>query len=188
MFAWASVAHMVLPLGSTGISEIANNEPALLADMHGALGDKQGFYIFPAPGWKPGDSSERKAAAMRDYDRKLASNPAGILIYHPPGRQALTPRQLVTEFLAEVLEALLAVILLAQTRLASYAAKVGFVTLVGALAAMPTNLSYWNWYGFPGSYTGANMASQAIGFLAAGLAAAALLRQRAEGTAVTAVA
>lgn len=178
MFAWMSVAHMVLPLASTGIGAITNNEPALLAEMHGALGEQSGLYMFPYSGWKPGDSSAQRAAAMKNYEQKLAGNPSGILIYHPPGGKAMTPGQLITEFLAEVVEALLAVFLLAQTRLASYAARVGFVATLGILAALPTNISYWNWYGFPGSYTGAYMASQIAGFLVVGLVAAALVRQR----------
>jgi hypothetical protein len=43
---------------------------------------------------------------------------------------------------------------------------------------LATNVSYWNWYGFPGSYTAAYMAIEIIGFFVAGLAAAALLRTR----------
>jgi len=171
MFVWGSLAHMVLPLASTGVREITNNEPALLAELHGTLGETSGLYLFPASGWRPGDSSEQKAAAMKDYDQKLASNPSGLLIYHPPG-------QLIAEFAAEVLEALLAVVLLAQTRLARYAARVGFVAVAGILASLPTNVSYWNWYGFPANYTGAYMATQIIGFVVAGVAAARLLGQR----------
>ena len=57
--------------------------------------------------------------AMQQYEQKLAANPSGILIYHPPGAKALTPGQLVTEFLTEVAEALLLASLLAQTSLAT---------------------------------------------------------------------
>lgn len=54
----------------------------------------------------------------------------------------------MTEFATEVVEALLA-----RTRLASYAARVGFVFVVGLTSAITTNIPCWNWYGFPGSYT-----------------------------------
>ena len=36
MFVWMSVAHVVLPLGETGVQEIAN-EPPVLTAMHAAL-------------------------------------------------------------------------------------------------------------------------------------------------------
>jgi hypothetical protein len=180
MFAWMSVAHMVLPLGTTGISEITSNEPAVLSEMQTAMGQKAGLYMFPSFS-KAGEGSGHSAAAMEGYERRLAVNPSGLLIYHPPGAKAMTPGQLITEFLLELVGALLAVILLAQTRLVSYAARVGFVAALGVLAALPTNVAYWNWYGFPGNYTLAYMTSQIVGFLVVGLVAAAVMRQRAQG-------
>jgi hypothetical protein len=177
MYIWTSIAHLALPLSTAGIQEITNDEPALLAQMHSNLGEASGMYLFPSSGWKSGDSSEQRNAAMKRYSEKLATNPSGLLIYHPPGRKALTPGQLVTEFITELIEALLAVFLLGQTRLASYLARVGFITVIGILAALATNISYWNWYGFPGSYTAAYIVIEIIGFFVAGLAAAALLRK-----------
>src|SRR2546423_521099 len=62
-------------------------------------------------------------------------------------------------------------------RLATFGARAGFITLVGVLAAITTNIPYWNWYGFPTSYTVAYMFIEIIGFLVAGLVAAAVLRK-----------
>lgn len=167
MFAWSSVAHVALPLGQIGIKEIAN-EPAVLSAMHTSLGEAHGMYFFPGMGQGQAD--------MKLYDQKLAANPSGILIYHPPGAQALTPGQLVTEFLTELIESLLAVFLLAQTKLTSFAARLGFVAIAGVIAALATNVSYWNWYGFPATYTVAHMGIEIVGFLSAGLVAAAMIK------------
>ncbi len=49
MFVWSSLAHLVLPLGSIGVSEIPN-EPAVLAAMQGSLGERSGLFIFPGNG------------------------------------------------------------------------------------------------------------------------------------------
>jgi hypothetical protein len=68
------------------------------------------------------------------------------------------------------------VILLAQTRLASFASKLGFVVAAGLLAALATNISYWNWYGFPLTYTAAYMTTEIVGFICVGLVAAAYLK------------
>jgi hypothetical protein len=84
---------------------------------------------------------------------------------------------LSTEFVTELIEALLAVFLLSQTRLDRFGPRVAFITVVGVIAAITTNVSYWNWYAFPTSYTIAYMFTQAAGFLAAGLAVAAVLRK-----------
>ena len=63
--------------------------------------------------------------------------------------------------------------LLSQTRLTNFGARVGFVvTVAGVLAAIATNISYWNWYGFPTVYTSAYMFIQVVGFLCVGLVAA----------------
>jgi len=177
MYVWMSVAHVALPLASTGISQIKIHEDALLSGMHGALGETSAMYLFPSMG------STGQRASIEEYQAKLSAGPSGLLIYHPPGQKALNPRQFVTEFLLELIEALLAVFLLAQTRLTSYGAKVGFIAVAGLLASLPTNISYWNWYGFPGSYTAAYMLTQIIGFVVVGLVAAAFMRERAAAAA-----
>ena len=181
MFVWTSVAHMVLPLGEVGVQQIANDPPVLSA-LQASLGDKSGLYFYPNMGVAMDATREQRNAAMQQYDQKLAANPSGLLIYHPPGEKGFTVGRLATEFFTEVLGALLVVFLLAQTRLASFGARLGFVTVAGILAALPTNVSYWNWYGFPANYTLAYMFTQIAGFLCVGLVAAALLKTAAPKT------
>ncbi|HKW67949.1 MAG TPA: hypothetical protein VJP04_11715 [Terriglobales bacterium] len=177
MFLWSFVAHMVLPLGYTGVREIPN-EGAVLGAMQASLGQASGLYLFPGLGAGPNPSSAQRNAAMKNYEPKLAANPSGLLIYHRPGATGITGGKLGLEFVTELLEALLAVILLAQTRISSYAGKVGFMTLIGIVAAVTANIPYWNWYGFPGNYTAAYMTMQIIAFLVAGLVAAAVVKNR----------
>jgi len=86
---------------------------------------------------------------------------------------------LTIEFATELVEAILIVFLLAQTAIASFAGRIGFVLLAGILAAIATNVSYWNWYGFPCRYTASYMFIQIIGFLCVGIVAAFMLRKRA---------
>jgi hypothetical protein len=177
MFIWSFIAHMVLPLGYTGFREIPNEVPVLSA-LQTSLGQTAGLYLFPGLGAGPNPTPAQRSAAMKDYAPKLAANPSGLLIYHPPGATGITGGKLGLEFLTEFLETLLAVILLAQTRVGSYAGKVGFITLVGIVAAITSNMPYWNWYGFPGNYTVAYMSTQIIAYLVAGLVAAAVLKNR----------
>jgi hypothetical protein len=175
MFLWASLAHIVLPLGAVGIAEIPSGETALLASMHQSLGNSPGLYMFPSFGF---NSAASRNDAMKNYDAKLVTNPSGLLIYHPPGAKSLTPGLLLIEFLTELLEAVLAVWLLAQTGIATLGGRIGFVAIAGLLASLPTNVSYWNWYGFPGSYTATYMAIQIAGFVVAGAIAALVLRRQ----------
>jgi hypothetical protein len=177
MFAWTSLAHMVLPLGDTGIKEIPN-EQGVLSAMHSSLGEAPGFYFFPGAGLGPDATMQQKRAAMDQYKQKLAINPSGILIYHPPGATPITAGQLGTEFLSELIESLLVVFLLAQARLTSFASRLGFVMVAGVLATIATNVSYWNWYGFPATYTAAYMITGIVGFICVGLVAATVMKER----------
>ena len=185
MFLWSSVAHVILPLGQTGIKEMPN-EAAVLSAMYTSLGEKSGMYMFPGMELGAHPTREQEHAAMQQYGGKLAGNPSGLLIYHPPGAKALTPGQLATEFLTELVEALIVVFLLAQTRLTSFGSRVGFVTLVGLVAAITTNISYWNWYGFPASYTAAYMTIEIVGYLVIGIVAALVMRNATPKVLVTA--
>jgi len=181
MFAWTSLAHMVLPLGAAGVREIPN-EQGVLSAMQTSLGAAPGFYFFPGTGLGPDATMQQKRAAMDQYAQKLAANPSGILIYHPAGATPMTAAQLATEFFTELIEALLAVILLSQTRLTSFASRLGFVIVAGMLATIATNVSYWNWYGFPATYTAAYMTTGVVGFICLGLVAAAVLKEQAPAT------
>jgi len=175
MYVWTALAHMVLPLGEAGVKEIPN-EPAVLAAMRASLGESPGLYLFPGMGLGPDATPQQKQAARDQYSQKLAANPSGILVYRPAGAQALAPGMFLTEFLAELIACLLAVTLLAQTRLTTYASRLAFMAGAGALAAIWTNTSYWNWYGFPSAYTAAYILTQFVGFLCAGLVAAAIVK------------
>jgi len=176
MFAWTSIAHMALPLGEAGITEIPN-ESAVLNSMQSNIGDKAGLYIFPGLGLGENASREEKSQAMKGMQQRIAANPSGILMYHPPGRQFAFGKSLAIEFSTELLEAILVIWLLAQTQIARFGGRVGFVLLAGILAAIATNVSYWNWYGFPGAYTASYMLTEVIGFLLVGIVAGLMSRK-----------
>ncbi len=170
MFIWTSIAHVALPLGQVGFSQIPREGPVLAA-MHDSIGDKSGLFFFPWTDMKSSNAMAVEAARMK-------VNPSGLLIYRPPGATAMTAQTLIVEFVKEVMVSLIAAFLLAQTMLIAYAARVGFVTLVGVAAGLTTNVSYWNWYGFPTDYTVAYSATDIIAYLAAGLVIAAVLRRQ----------
>ena len=175
MFIWTSIAHMALPLGQAGIREMPNEAEAIAA-LQRNLGNNRGLYIFPGPGLGPNPTREDKSEAMKHMSEKIAHNPSGILMYHPAGRTLNLACLLGTEFATELLESFLVIYLLAQTRLHTFGGRLGFVTVVGILAALATNASYWNWYGFPKPYTAAYMFTQVVGFFLVGLIAALAFR------------
>ena len=114
MFIWTSIAHMILPLGDAGIREIPN-EAAVLAAMQSNIGQETGLYFFPGPGLGPNPTRQQRSEAMKHMGERLASNPSGILMYHPPGRAVMMGHLLGIEFATELFESILVVFLLAQT-------------------------------------------------------------------------
>ena len=177
MFIWTSIAHMALPRGEAGISELPN-ESTVLSAMQSNIGDNKGLYIFPGLGVSKTATREEKNQAMKGMQQRIAANPSGILMYHPRGRQFAFGKALTIEFGTEVLEAILVVFLLVQTRIGSFAGRVGFALVAGILAAITTNVSYWNWYGFPGVYTASYVLIQVVGFFLVGIVAGIILRTR----------
>jgi hypothetical protein len=175
-FAWSSVAHLFLGLGEVGISEIPN-EQAVVAGLKGNL-PASGLYLFPGWGLPPDATHSQKMAAMQSpgMQEKMKAGPTGILVYHAGGSEGLFGRQLIAELVTNIFQILLAVLLLGQTRIINFFGRWRFVTIAGVLASISTNISYWNWYGFPGSYTVAYVCTIAMGFVFAGLVVAAIYK------------
>ena len=175
LFLWQSVSHLVLPLGDVGIKRIGN-EDAVIAALRENI-SQPGFYFFPAADTPPGMSKEQKQEAMRKAEEKYRTGPNGILIYHPRGGEALSPKQLLTQLGVDIVALLVGAFLLAQASgLAGFGARVLFVALLGLLPTLVVNLPYWNWYGFPADYTLAQLADHVIGFFVAGLVLAGLVK------------
>ena len=107
---------------------------------------------------------------------EMKTKPSGLLVYKPAGTPFNFGRNLASQFANDFVKALLAVLLLAQTRLATFGRRVGFVSLAGVLAAITTSVPYWNWYSFNPTFTVAAIVMEIAGFFFAGLAIAALYK------------
>ena len=161
MFIWTSIAHVATPLGMVGVSTLPNEGETILS-LNNLIGENGGFYLFPSP--QKSASSEAPGVG-----------PAGLLVWRPRTVLSLNPANLITEFATELAEAVLAAILLSWAAVQGFASRVGFVTLLGVAAAITTNVSYWNWYGFPTNYTLVYGLIEVVGYLVAGVAIALVL-------------
>ncbi|MGA8271364.1 MAG: hypothetical protein WB919_07365 [Candidatus Sulfotelmatobacter sp.] len=171
LFLWGGLAHDALGLGSVGIQNLPQQQPVM--DALKASAPPSGFYLFP-----PVD-----AAAKVAPDK--VGGPYGMMIYHAAGAGGGMGAQLVNEFILNIVLALFAAYLLSlASGLTGYLSRVGFVTLLGLTAALMLNVEYWNWYGFPLSYTIASIAIVVVGFLFVGLIAAAIVKSPAQRIAV----
>jgi hypothetical protein len=163
LFLWGGLSHMVLGLGAVGIQNLPQQQPVM--DTMKASVPQSGFYFFP------------QMDAGGKIPAEKVGGPYGIMIYHASGAGAAMTGQLVTECLLNILMALLAALLLSRAGLTGYVSRVGFVTVLGLAIGLMTNVEYWNWYGFPLSYTAASIAIVVIGFTIVGLIAAAMVKE-----------
>src|ERR1700733_612313 len=170
MFIWTSVAHVMTPLATTGLSPIPNEGPVVAA-LHDSIGSKQGLYFYPWMDMKDPNAMAKQAETFK-------TKPHGILIYNPPGSPDMTMRMMISEIAKEAVLTLIAALLLAQTLLAGYLSRVGIASLIGVAGALTTNVSYWIWYSFPTNYTLAYTFIDFFGYVVAGLVIAAIVKPR----------
>lgn len=175
IFAWACVAFLVLPLGEIGIRELPD-EPAFLNAVRNNV-PLPGLYFFPRGGLSPGATPAQEKAAAEAWQKKLQSEPVGMLIYRGLGVGGTSTKQIMMQFVANLTQGLLAAFLLARAKLKRYSARVGFMLVLALLASLNTNVAYWNWYGFPATYTLAYVLTLFCGYSLAGLVAAAIVKE-----------
>lgn len=172
-FLWSYVAHDLLPLGKTGVKEVPNEQTVL--DSMKANMPEHGLYLLPGIGLPENATRAQQSAAMEARMHKVETGPSGFLVYHPSLNFSFG-KALMVELGTNMFQVLLAVLLLGQTRIINFVGRWRFITIAGFLAAISTNISYWNWYGFPGNYTLAYICTVAMGFVFAGLVAAAIVK------------
>ncbi len=160
---------MVLPIGRMGVRQIGNEEPVRTAVRDHIK--EPGFYFLPGMDMSPEASQSEKQA----WEAKVKEGPVGVLIIQPSGGEAMSSRQLGTEFATNVVSALLAAFLLTFVR-SGYWGRVLFVTLLGAFGVLTISIPFWNWYGFPVDFTIGEAIDQVAGWFLAGLVLASIVR------------
>ena len=169
VFIWGAISHMVLPIGEAGI-QLLPNEDAVMGAMRSSIA-QPGLYFFPGMNMH-GHPSE---AEQKAWAEKYRTGPTGLLVYHPTGGEAISPKQLVMELVSNILGALVAACLLTKVA-GTYWSRVGTVAGLGLFAWIAIEVSYWNWYGFPWDYTAAQAVDQVVGWGLGGLAMARLVK------------
>jgi len=137
---------------------------------------RAGFYFFPGDALTRAMTAAERDAALADHGRRFREGPAGVIVYSAGGDDFAFGRRLATQFALSVIAALTASAILALgAGTATYGARVAVVCLTGVFAFVYLEPQYWNWYGFPASYTAARVAGGVVAWAAAGCAMAAIV-------------
>ena len=165
--------HMATSLGEYGIKTLPNEESTLSA-LRSAI-PESGLYLFPAADMSQGKSG----AAQAVYLEKYRTGPVGILAYSKGGMDLQFGKLLFKQFLFGLVASLLVAWVLGITASATtYASRILIVLLASLFAGCLYALPYWNWYGFPLSYTVAYIGTWCVSWAIAGLAMAAIVKPR----------
>jgi hypothetical protein len=173
MFFWGFVYHDLLPFGLVGLQDLPNTQTVLSALKTNI--PEAGMYFFPGFGLPADAPYAQKKAAMQKLEQNPPSGPQGLLIYSPVTKP-LSAGQLITECGTNIIQALLVAFLLAQTGLRRLSSRLGFATVMGVMAAMTTNVAFWNWYAFPANFIISNIAYLIVGYFLVGIVAAAMVK------------
>jgi hypothetical protein len=172
LFVWGAVSHTVLPLGHVGVRSMPSaDEPAMLASFRGTLKERA-LYVFPG---MPQDR-QPTAEEQRAWEQKYTSG-YGIVVYDPSPGAFSFPRNLLTEFAANVAAALLAALVLSwMAASAGYGRRVLAAAAFGLVMGLDIDVSQWNWYSFPTPFMLTQLMDHAIGWTLAGLVLARFTR------------
>lgn len=171
LFFWGAVAHMFLPTGDMGIKSMPN-DAAVMSALKSNISEP-GMYFYPGME-NHHHASEAEQAA---FDAKYKSGPHGLLIYYPIGTELMPPSMLLTELASNILGALLVAFVMSLMS-AGFILRVLASGLIGVVAWLSVDASYWNWYGFPTDYFLAQIVDQGAGWLIAGVPIAFLVKGR----------
>jgi hypothetical protein len=167
VFIWGAISHMVLPLGEMGLKSLPN-EAAVIEGLKAGIPD-EGLYFYPGIDMKSASAEDQTA-----WEAKIRSGPTGMVLYHPNGGEPLSPKQLASELLTNILAATLAACL-ASMMTGSYGRRVFGIAHLGLFAWLSISVSYWIWYGFPGSFIVAEGIDQFVSWALAGLVIAKIV-------------
>jgi hypothetical protein len=172
MFMWEGLAHEVLPLGEAGIKGLQNEQPVMASLKDNVK--EAGFYIFPWMDTTPGLSKDQ---AMQKTMEKAKIGPAGIMVVAPGGVAYNMGVLLGKQCGFDIVAMLIAAALVSWAGvLKGYGGRVTFVTLLGLFPTLSVDLPFWNWYGFPSTFTAAQFVVHIVGYLVGGLVLAAIVK------------
>ena len=170
MFIWGAFIHMAPPFAQMGLSTIPNEE-GLLSQMKQTV-PANGLYFFPGR-----DLKNDSEAARKDWMDRMKRGPSGLLLIKPKGAEAMEPKQLVIEFVSNVICAFVLALILARWPVSKGTAAILGLG-VGLYGWMSIEVSYWNWFGYPPEFTFASAVEQIVGGLLTGLIVALVLGKR----------
>jgi hypothetical protein len=171
MFLWSFVAHMMLPIGTMGITTTPGEDAVLAALKANSAGP--GLYIMPGYDYFQSLSKPKaeQQTAMNAMTAKGKTSGWAMIVYHPNGGEEISGKTLGLQFLSQVVACWIFAFALwaAMPRIRSFAMRVWLVSIMGLLPFVGADFPNWNWYGYPGLYMSGRVLDYCVGAVLAGV-------------------
>ena len=177
LFVWGALAWTLVPWPGDPIKMFTDE--AAVAQAITANAPRSGNYLLPnMPRRTPGMTDQQYAAASKAMEERMSHGPIVFAAVRLEPFTSMT-KPLLTNFVNQLLLALLASVLLSQTRGLSYGARIGFVTALGVLIFLGGHVDEWIWWSFGNTYMLMQMGALIIGWFLAALVIGKFVRGKA---------
>ena len=176
LFLWGAISWVILPFNSATLHP-SFNESIVLNAMKESMPAK-GMYALPAMPHKKGMSAAEYDTLYRQWTEKVKAGPSALVIFNPQGLEQMRADQMVYGLLNSILCALIGVWFLMRSTAfdSSYFARVAYFGMFGILVSFFVHFSNYNWFDYPADFTIAMVLDSVLGWLVAGVGAAAVVK------------
>ena len=174
VFIWGMASWMVLPWHKMAMNKFTNEQKVAEVIRENAHVD--GIYILPNK-YKIAGSPEEKQKQTAQDNEMLEKGPVMFSSICLQGIDGRGIRPFIISIIINFVAAYVITWMLMQTKAMSYRKSVGFITLVGVLAALLGDLPQWNWMGVAGNYIFICIFDHVIGWFLGGLAIAKICKR-----------
>jgi len=151
LFAWGALTHMALPIWKDVMHEIPNEQA--MVDVMKSSGIQNGIHYG------------MQGFFLVTFFGKGMDDGVGM------------GGLMITEFILDVMIALLLAWILLRTTATGVLKRARFALMIGLMAWVAINVSYWNWYHFPFAYIVLEFLDSGLGMFVGGLVIAWLIEK-----------
>lgn len=171
VFAWTAISWMVFPWHNWDMKAF-KDDGKVISEALKTQSSGDGLYMIPHCDPKDAKDEQKK----KEWQEKAKQGPFAYLVVKPDGTKWDMKTALGIQFGINLVVALIAAFLLGLSKATSLIGRAWFVTFVVTAGAILTQLSNWNWWGFPTTATLVNIADVIIAWYFAGLFMAKIVK------------
>lgn len=173
VFLWGIFSWMVFPWHQKCMKKF--KDESAVAHVIKKNAPESGVYVLPNTFDYSKDTSKDE---MKRGVRMMEKGPFMFANVKVHGIGGMSVKPFIISFIIHVIGACIVTWMLVQAKGLDFRTQVGFVTLFGLAMGILTQLSDWNWWGFPFAFAFTNIVDMTIGWFLAGLGIAKLLKAK----------